>query len=493
MKYISTRDKSLSISPTMAILKGISSDGGLFVPKNIPKIGSLKSLIDMDYKDLANTIMKEYFTDLNEKALKEVIEKAYDKKFTAKEIAPIKYSGGVYYLELFHGPTFAFKDIALSILPYLLKESKKVNNEEKEIVILTATSGDTGKAALENFANIKGIKILVFFPEKGVSKIQKLQMVTQKGDNTFVVGIKGDFDDAQSGVKKILNNDSFVEFLNDNGYMFSSANSINIGRLIPQVVYYFHSYLTLLRNGNIKDGDKINFVVPTGNFGNILAGYYAKEMGLPINKLICASNENNILTDFFNTGSYDKRRKLVLTSSPSMDILISSNLERLLFLLTGKDDVLIKRLMEDLKNEGHFEIDNLNLSDFNAYYSSEKDVGSIINDTFRNYNYLIDPHTAVGRSAYEKYKAETGDKTKTVIMSTASPYKFGKKVADSIGINTKKYDEFEILTKLEDLSNISVPKDILDLKDKKILHENKSNKEDLEKIIQKYLKVGIDI
>lgn len=490
MKYTSTRDKTGSITSSNGILQGIGKDGGLFVPESIPKIENVKSLIDMDYKELAFSIMSKYFTDFDRNGLKNCINQAYDNKFTTVEIAPLVDVGEAYHLELFHGPTFAFKDIALSILPYLLKEAITANNEEKEIVILTATSGDTGKAALENFANIKGIKIIVFFPEDGVSHIQKLQMITQEGDNTFVVSINGNFDDAQSGVKEVLNDSDFIDFLDMNNYRLSSANSINIGRLIPQVVYYFHSYLTLLREGKIEDNEKINFVVPTGNFGNILAGYYAKKMGLPINKLICASNENNILTDFINTRIYDKRRKLVLTSSPSMDILISSNLERLLFHLSGEDDLLIKELMEGLNKEGHYKIDNLSLDDFKAYYSTEEEISLSIRQVFQQYDYLMDPHTAVAHNAYEKYRLETNDNTKTVIVSTASPFKFASKVASSIGIDLSNSHEFQVLEELGKKANMDIPKGILELKDKEVVHKNNCNKEDIKEMIKGYLKVG---
>lgn len=493
MKYINTRNKSISVSSSRAILQGIASDGGLFVPDNIPKIENLESLLNMDYKQLAYIIMSKYFTDFEVTNLKCCVDKAYDEKFSTKEIALLTNVGGVYYLELFHGATYAFKDIALSILPYLLKEAIKINEEDKAIVILTATSGDTGKAALENLADVEGIKIIVFFPEEGVSNIQKLQMITQEGDNTLVVAIKGNFDDAQSGVKEILSNPNFIEFLDKNNYRSSSANSINIGRLIPQIVYYFHSYLTLLKQGNIKNGEKVNFVVPTGNFGNILAGYYAKQMGLPINKLICASNENNILTQFINTGIYDRRRKLVLTSSPSMDILISSNLERFLFHLYGHDDTLVKGLMEQLDQVGYYELDNLYLDDFNAYYSNEEEVSISIREVFKQYNYLMDPHTAVAHNAYEKYRSEINDNTKTIIISTASPFKFGKKVASSIGIDISNCDDFQILLELEELTNMNVPKGILDLKNKKIIHNNSCNKEDIKALIEEYLKVGMNI
>ncbi|HZK33004.1 MAG TPA: threonine synthase [Tissierellaceae bacterium] len=490
MIYVSTRNKDNRVSSSEAIVKGMSEDGGLFVPENIPKINNIKSLINMNYKELAYEIIKMYFTDLDKKALLKSIDKAYDKKFSKKEIAQLIEVGELYYLELFHGPTFAFKDIALSILPYLLKESIKNTDEKKEIVILTATSGDTGKAALESFANINGVKIIVFFPVDGVSNIQKTQMITQKGSNTFVASINGDFDDAQSGVKEIMKDIKFINLLEDKGYKLSSANSINIGRLVPQIVYYFHSYLKLLKENKIKSDEKINFVVPTGNFGNILAAYYAKKMGLPINKLICASNENNILTDFINTGTYNKKRKLILTSSPSMDILVSSNLERLLFHLSNGNDLKIKNYMKDLDNQGEYKIENLDLKDFKAYYSTEEETSNSIKEEFEKYNYLIDPHTAVGHSAYKKYKLETKDKTKTVIVSTASPLKFGDKVANSIGLNTENKNDFDLIEELGTKTDLNIAINILKLKDKGIVHKNNCNKEDMRRSILDFLKIG---
>ncbi|OLS01656.1 threonine synthase [Tissierella creatinophila] len=490
MKYISTRNKENFASWGQAIINGISKDGGLFVPESIPKISNIKSLLNMDYRELAYEVMNKFFVDFDKDSLRNSIDKAYDEKFSKKEIAPLVEAGDLHYLELFHGATFAFKDMALSVLPYLLKEAIKYTGEEKEIVILTATSGDTGKAALENFADVEGIKIIVFFPEDGVSNIQKRQMLTQEGDNTFVVSINGDFDDAQSGVKKIMNDNRFIELLENRDYKLSSANSINIGRLVPQIVYYFYSYLNLLKEGKIKEDEKINFVVPTGNFGNILAAFYAKEMGLPINKLICASNENNVLTDFINTGTYDKRRKLILTSSPSMDILVSSNLERFLFHLSGGDDKLIKNAMESLEKEGKYEVEGLDQEDFKGYFSTEEEITSSINEVFMEHNYLMDPHTAVAHSAYKKYKLETKDNTKTVIVSTASPFKFGTKVSNSIGIDTKDKDDFSIIEKLGEMGNLDIPNAILELKDKKIAHKNNCNKEDMEKMVLRILEIG---
>lgn len=490
MKYISTRNKYNRVSSSEAIIKGISEDGGLFVPEIIPKINSMQSLINMNYRELSYEIIQLFFTDLDKNALKTSVDKAYDKKFSNKEIASLVTVGELFYLELFHGSTFAFKDIALSILPYLLKESIKDTGEKKEIIILTATSGDTGKSALENFANISGIKIIVFFPEDGVSSIQKKQMITQEGSNTFVVSINGNFDDAQSGVKEIMKDSKFIDLLNDKDYKLSSANSINIGRLVPQIVYYFYSYLKLLRENRIRSNEKINFVVPTGNFGNILAAYYAKEMGLPINKLVCASNENNILTDFLNTSTYDKKRKLILTSSPSMDILVSSNLERLLFHLNDGNDTEIIDLMKSLDNQERYKTEDLNLDDFKGYFSTEEEISNSIKETFEKHNYLMDPHTAVAHSAYKKYRLETKDNTRTVIVSTASPFKFGTKVANSIGIDTHNKDDFEIIRELEKKTDLKIPVNILKLKDKEIIHKNNCNKEDMKKMVLDLLKVG---
>lgn len=490
MKYTSTRDKTLSILPSQAIIQGISKDGGLFVPKTIPKIDNLMELTEMDYRQLAYLIMSKFFTDLEPSLLREAINEAYGEKFSHREIVNLVKVKDRYILELFHGPTYAFKDMALSILPHLLRIALKTNNVNKEVVILTATSGDTGKAALEGFADVEGIKIAVFFPEKGVSQIQKLQMITQEGENTFVVGIEGNFDDAQTGVKTIFNDIKFKEIMDKHGYILSSANSINVGRLIPQIVYYFYGYLNLLKQGEIGEGEKINIVVPTGNFGNILAAYYGKMMGLPVNRLICASNENNVLSDFFNRGVYDRRRELILTSSPSMDILISSNLERLLFYILNEDDGAVKDKMEGLSKNGFYRIENINLEDFYGDYSREEEVTNTIKDVFNHDGYLMDPHTAVAYSVYDKYRLRTKDDTKTIIAATASPFKFGKKVADSIGLNTYEKDEFQILKELEDRTGIKVPEGIASLREKKVKHNNYCRKEDMKKILCKFLKVG---
>lgn len=489
MRYISTRNKDIEVSSAKAIIQGISKDGGLFVPKVLPRIESLEKLVPMDYKELAYTIMSKFLPDFEPSILKDCIDKAYDNKFDLDIIAPVVELDNSFILELFHGPTFAFKDMALSILPYLLKEAVRIEKINKEIVILTATSGDTGKAALEGFANVLGVKIIVFYPESGVSEIQKRQMLTQEGDNTFVVGIKGNFDDAQSGVKSIFNDKEFVESLYEKDYILSSANSINIGRLIPQIVYYFYGYILLVNQGEIEKGEKINITVPTGNFGNILAAYYAKEMGLPVNNLICASNENKILSDFLKTGIYDRRRDLILTSSPSMDILISSNLERLLFHLSGEDDKLVENNMSSLSKEGFYKMDIVS-KDFYGYYSTEEEVSHAIYEVFDKSNYLMDPHTAVAYKVYQKYRLETKDNTKTIIASTASPFKFGSKVASSIGIEIEGKDEFSILEELENKTEVKIPDNIKSLKNKKILHMNNCIKENMKDMVKMFLKAG---
>ena len=490
MHYFSTREKNIVVSPSEAIVKGISEDGGLFVPEMIPKMDSVESMIHMTYKELAYEIMRRYFTDMEKNALLTAIDQAYDEKFTNKNIAPLVEVGEEYYLELFHGPTLAFKDIALSILPHLLIEAIKNTTERKEIVILTATSGDTGKAALESFGGISGIKIIVFFPEKGVSLIQKQQMVTHEGSNTFVVSINGDFDDAQTGVKKLMNDEQLIELLEKNDYRLSSANSINIGRLVPQIVYYYQSYIHLLKKKKIKKDEKINVVVPTGNFGNILAAYYAKEMGLPIHKLICSSNENKVLTDFINTGIYDNKRELKLTSSPSMDILTSSNLERLLFHLSGGNSTKIKKYMEKLESTGEYEIEGIDLGDFKGYFSSEEDTSHSIKEVFQKHHYLIDPHTAVAYSAYKKYKEETKDSTQTIIVSTASPFKFSESVAESLALNTANKDIFTLIEELSRLSNVEIPRNLLCLKEKEIIHAINCDVKDMKENVLSLLKRG---
>ncbi len=445
--YIGTRDKNIKLQASKAILKGICPDGGLFIPDEMPIMEkSLDELSKMNYRDLAYEVMSLFFTDFTEDELRYCINSAYDDKFDTKEIAPVVEKDGVYFLELFHGKTIAFKDMALSILPYLMKTSAKKNDIHKEIVILTATSGDTGKAALEGFADVEGTRIIVFYPEGGVSPVQRRQMVTQKGNNVCVAGITGNFDDAQSAVKSIFTDEQMIKELDDKGFMFSSANSINIGRLIPQVAYYWYAYCQLVNKGAIKSGDLINFTVPTGNFGNILAGYFAKRMGLPVNKFVCASNSNKVLYDFFKTGTYDKNREFILTTSPSMDILISSNLERLVCMLTSQEKTA--ELMKSLSEKGEYSL-TVKAEDIVGEYADEEETATAIRTMYANAEYVLDTHTAVAYAAYDKYVKETEDNTPTVIVSTASPYKFAKDVCIAIDEKYRDNDPFELMNELE--------------------------------------------
>jgi len=472
--YRSTRGTDNRIESSWAIVRGIATDGGLYVPEAIPQIDlPLDSLSRMDYPELALYIISKFLTDFTEDELKYCIRKAYDKKFDSPKITPLVEKGGAFFLELFHGPTLAFKDVGLSMLPHLLKVAANKIGTDKEIVILTATSGDTGKAALEGFANVEETKIIVFYPKDGVSKIQERQMTTQAGDNTYVIAIEGDFDDVQRGVKNIFSDRIFNEALNKSGYIFSSANSINIGRLVPQVVYYIYTYLNLRRLGKIGAGEKINIAVPTGNFGNILAAYYAKKMGLPVGKLICASNENNVLYDFINTGVYDKKRKLIVTSSPAMDILVSSNLERLLYDISGGNADIINSLIGDLNKKGEFKITSEmknKMADFYGGFATDKETFETIKYVFYNFNYLIDTHTAVGYNVYRKYVDDSGDKSKTVIASTASPFKFPGSVARAIDKKYTGMDEFSLLEILAEISGLKVPNAIKGIGSREILH-----------------------
>ncbi|MBR1478070.1 MAG: threonine synthase [Lachnospiraceae bacterium] len=474
--YNSTRTKGIQVKASEAILKGLSEDGGLFVPDHIPALDkSLSELAKMNYREVAYEVMKLMLSDFTEDELKACINNAYDEKFDTEAIAPLTEACGAYYLELFHGKTIAFKDMALSILPHLLITSARKNNVKNEIVILTATSGDTGKAALAGFADVKGTRIMVFYPKNGVSPIQEKQMVTQTGDNTRVIGIHGNFDDAQTGVKKLFSDKELEKELDKKGFQFSSANSINVGRLVPQICYYVYAYVTLLREEKIKDGDKINVVVPTGNFGNILAAYYAKQMGLPINKLICASNENKVLFDFFESGVYDRNREFKLTSSPSMDILISSNLERLIYHIAGDDADKNKALMEALSGSGRYEITEdmrKGLSDFYGNYADEEETAAEIKRLYEACGYVIDTHTAVASAVYGKYVKETGDKTPAVIASTASPFKFTRSVMNAI--DKARYDrlsDFELVDELSKLANVEVPAAIEEIRTAPVRHD----------------------
>lgn len=492
--YNSTRSKGTPVKASEAILKGLSDDGGLFVPDHIPALDkSLKELSEMTYQQVAYEVMKLFLTDFTEEELKTCIERAYDSKFDTDVIAPLVEAEGAYYLELFHGSTIAFKDMALSILPHLMITSARKNHIKNEIVILTATSGDTGKAALAGFANVEGTRIIVFYPKNGVSPIQEKQMVTQKGDNTFVVGIHGNFDDAQTGVKKIFSDKELAKEMDGKGFQFSSANSINIGRLVPQICYYVYSYATLLREGKIADGEKMNVVVPTGNFGNILAAFYAKNMGLPIAKLICASNDNKVLYDFFRTGTYDRNRKFMLTSSPSMDILISSNLERLIYRIAGNDADKNRELMAALSGQGKYEISadmKAALADFYGNYANEAETADEIKRLYRSCGYVIDTHTAVASAVYQKYLKETGDSnTKTVIASTASPFKFTRSVMNAIDAKYDAMSDFELVDELSKIANVTVPQAIEEIRTAPVVHDTQCDADKMKDTVKEFLHI----
>lgn len=489
--YNSTRSKQSPVKASEAILKGLSKDGGLFVPDKIPAFDKTwEELAEMTYGQVAYEVMKLYLTDFTEEELKGCIARAYDSKFDTEDIVPIVEAQGAYYLELFHGATIAFKDMALSILPHLLTTSAKKNHVKNEIVILTATSGDTGKAALAGFADVEGTRIVVFYPKNGVSPVQEKQMVTQKGNNTYVVGIHGNFDDAQTGVKQIFGDSSLAEYMDERGFQFSSANSINIGRLVPQIVYYVYAYVKLLKEEKINSGEKINVVVPTGNFGNILAAFYAKQMGLPIDKLICASNDNKVLYDFFCSGTYDRNRDFVLTSSPSMDILISSNLERLIYRIAGDDPDKNKELMDALNQGGVYTItDEMKnqLSDFYGNYANEKETTEKIQELFDSTGYVIDTHTAVASCVYDKYKKETKDVKPAVIASTASPYKFTRSVMNAIDHKYDTMEDFELVDMLSEISKTEVPKAIEEIRTAPIMHNHVCEKNEMKQVVMDFL------
>lgn len=489
--YKSTRNDNETATASQAILKGLANNSGLFVPTEIPKLTvPVKKLAQMSYQEVAYEVMKLFLTDFTEEELKDCINHAYDDKFDTPEIVPIVKVGDAYHLQLFHGSTIAFKDMALSILPYLLVTAAKKNDVKNEIVILTATSGDTGKAALAGFADVPGTKILVFYPKDGVSPIQEKQMVTQKGENTYVIGIKGNFDDAQTGVKKMFSDAVLAEEMDAAGYQFSSANSINIGRLVPQIVYYVYSYAKLAAEQVLADGDPMNVVVPTGNFGNILAAYYAKQMGIPIRKLICASNENKVLFDFFQTGIYDKNREFILTSSPSMDILISSNLERLIHKIAGSNADKCAELMQDLASEGKYTITDemkANLADFVGVYTTEAETAEEIKKTYEETGYVMDTHTAVAAHGYDQYVADTADHTPAVIASTASPYKFTRSVMNAIDPAYDSQTDFELVDELSKISGTTVPNAIEEIRTAPVLHHTVCAKEEMLAEVKKIL------
>ena len=489
--YSSTRGAKGQIPASLAILKGLAPDGGLYVPDHIPALEkSLREISQMSYQDVAYEVMKLLLTDYTEDELKYCISHAYDSKFDTEEIAPLAEADGAFYLELYHGATIAFKDMALSILPYLMTTAAKKNDVKNEIVILTATSGDTGKAALAGFADVPGTRIIVFYPKHGVSPIQEKQMVTQKGDNTCVIGIEGNFDDAQTGVKKIFTDPELAKELDAKGFQFSSANSINIGRLVPQIVYYVYAYTRLLKEGRIADNEAINVVVPTGNFGNILAAYYAKNMGVPIAKLICASNSNKVLFDFFQTGEYDRNRDFVLTSSPSMDILISSNLERLIYHIAGDNAAKDAEYMGQLSSTGKYEITDemrSKLTDFFGGFATEEETWATIKNVFDKTGYLMDTHTAVASSVYNKYVEETGDKTVTVIASTASPFKFTRSVMNALGKGDDSKDDFALADELSAVSGVEIPEAVSSIRTAKIRHNTVVDKADMQKAVMNFL------
>lgn len=489
--YQSTRSSDKAVTASQAILKGLADDGGLFVPTSIPKLDTpLEDIAKMNYQETAYEVMKQFLTDFTEDELKNCINRAYDAKFDTKEIAPLVEKDGVYYLELFHGATIAFKDMALSILPHLLTTSAKKNAITNQIVILTATSGDTGKAALAGFADVEGTSIIVFYPKNGVSAIQERQMVTQKGNNTSVVGITGNFDDAQSGVKAMFNNKELAKVMDSKGYQFSSANSINIGRLVPQVVYYVYAYTRLLASGDIKAGEPVNFVVPTGNFGNILAAFYAKNMGIPVGKLICASNDNKVLYDFFETGVYDKNREFILTTSPSMDILISSNLERLIYKIAGEDAKATADMMEALASTGKYSITDemkAQMKDFVGGWASEEKTAAEIKRVYEATGYVMDTHTAVASAVYHAYKTNSNDATKTVIASTASPYKFATSVMTAIDKKYEGMDDFALIDELTKTSGTKIPNAVEEIRSAKVLHDTVCETADMQRTVEKIL------
>lgn len=495
MNYKSTRSPSISIKSAEAIAQGLSREGGLFVPESLPKLSEsdILALCDKSYAERAFEIFRLFLTDFTDEEIRHCVDSAYGDNFDTKNIAEIAHLlKGTYILELWHGPTCAFKDMALQILPYLMTVSASKTIPGKETAILVATSGDTGKAALEGFKNVKGTTISVFYPEDGVSDMQKRQMQTQEGENVFVCAVKGNFDDCQNGVKAIFTDKEFAERLAEKGIVLSSANSINWGRLSPQIVYYISAYAELVKNKELEYGEKINIVVPTGNFGNILAAYYAKEMGLPVNKLICASNANNILTDFINTGVYDRNREFYTTVSPSMDILISSNLERLLYHLSGENTGLINEWFGALKESGRYEVTpevKARISElFYAGCCNDAQTKAAIKECFDSYSYLMDTHTAVAYKVYNDYRKNTGDDTKTLIASTANPYKFGAAVFDALGGNAEGLDEFGIIEKLEEMTRTVIPEPLAATRNKEIRFKGVIGREKMPETVIEFLK-----
>ena len=489
MKFRSTRGYEREMTGAEAVIQGIAPDRGLFVPTEIPEMPfDIAEMQGKSYQEVAKAIIGLFFDDYTEEEMQRCIDGAYDGKFEAEEIVPVVKAGDAWFLELYHGKTAAFKDMALSILPYLLTTAMKKQQEDKKICILTATSGDTGKAALEGFADVEGTEIIVFFPNHGVSQIQQKQMTSQEGSNVHVFAIEGNFDDAQTGVKNIFQDESVHEALLKEGVKLSSANSINIGRLVPQITYYVYSYIKLLEQGALKCGDPVNVVVPTGNFGNILAAYYAKRMGLPVKKLICASNRNNVLTDFLRTGVYDTNRAFYQTNSPSMDILVSSNMERLLYHLSGEDAGEIRRLMADLDEKGRYEVPDsirAGLSAFSAGFADVEETDQTIGAMYRENHYLFDTHTAVAYKVYEDYRRSTGDETPTLIASTASAYKFASSVAESLGV--PETDGFRAIDAVHEYTGVPVPRAMSGLEEKPVLHDQVIDRTEMKEAVLRAL------
>ena len=489
MQFFSTRDQNRKVTSSEAIAQGLSNEGGLFVPESFPQV-DVKALCELDYPAMAAAVIKEYLTDYSQDFLTEAARKTYGDAFGGKAgyLAPVE--GDTYALELWHGPTCAFKDYALQLMPKLLVEAKKNLGRTEKTLILVATSGDTGKAALDGYHDIPGVEIAVFYPTGGTSEIQRLQMATQEGANVAVYAVRGNFDDAQTGVKKLFGDKELAAEMDKAGYQFSSANSINIGRLVPQIVYYVYAYAQLLKEGRIADGEAINVVVPTGNFGNILAAFYAKNMGLPIKKLICASNDNKVLYDFFETGVYDRNREFVLTTSPSMDILISSNLERLIYRIAGNDAEKNAALMAALSGQGKYEITaemKEKLADFYGNYATEKETAATIKELYEETGYVIDTHTAVAATVYNKYKAQTKDEAKTVIASTASPFKFTRSVMEAIDEKYAAMDDFALVDELSKLANVKVPNAIEEIRTAPVLHDRVCDKEEMKAVVKEFL------
>ena len=495
MNFCSTRNRDLRVTSAQAILQGLSEDGGLFLPTELPAFSAqqIEEMAGQDYRQVAAAVLGAFLPDYTADEIVGFVNDAYGKQFTAADVAPVKtVQSGVYSLELWHGPTCAFKDFALQMLPRLLPAAARKCGSDKTVAILVATSGDTGKAALEGFADVEGTRICVFYPHGGTSEMQRLQMVTQTGDNVNVFAVKGNFDDTQNGVKAIFTDPAVARELEERGVMLSSANSINWGRLAPQIAYYYWAYAQLLKQGKIKMGDRINFSVPTGNFGDILAGYLAKKSGLPVDKLICASNENNVLTDFLRTGVYDRNRKFHLTDSPSMDILISSNLERLLYMITDGNDIVVRNWMEQLKKTGKYDVGpnvlaKLKEEGFVGYWCNDERTEVTVHDTWFAKGYLCDTHTGVAVDALEQYTKATGDRTPCVVVSTASPFKFAPAILPAMDLDFEGTD-FQMLEAMEIVSCMPAPKALTGLKNKEVRFDKVIEKDAMKQEVLNWLK-----